>query len=164
MPTETASQWIRRLYRPGVRELGLKTLAQEIAKHPRRDPADPTPDADIFALAERCEAAAQRFYVTSAAYAVAEFAEPHDQAAEDEAERLQVVAQDELGEATLPLVWARATTFAGLLAKARALKCAFPEDARIAIEDALQDNGIFDVEAPSLSLARDLIALAGEDA
>jgi hypothetical protein len=122
------------------------------------------PDAEVFALAARCEAAAKHFNVTCDAYAVAEFAEPHDQAAEDEAQRLQGVAQDELGEATLPLVWARATTFAGLLAKARSLKCAIPEDARIAIEGALQDNGIFDPEAPALSLARDLIALAGEDA
>jgi hypothetical protein len=121
------------------------------------------PDADIFALAARCEAAEKHFNVTSDAYGVAEFAEPHDQAAEDEAERLQGIALDELGDAALPLVWARATTFAGLLAKARALTCSIPEDARIAIEDALQDSGIFDAEAPSLSLARDLIAIAGED-
>jgi hypothetical protein len=125
----------------------------------------PSPDADIFALAERCEAAAKRFNLTCDAYTVAEFSEPHDQAAEDEAERRQGVASDELDNAALPLILARATTFAGLLAKARALKCAFPgEDCQIALEDALRNDEIFDPAPASLSLARDLIALAGEHA
>ena len=109
------------------------------------------PDADIFALAARCEAAEKHFNATGGAYDVAMLAEPHDQAAMDEAFRLQGIALDDLGDATLPLVWARATTFAGLLAKARALRCLLPEDTRIAIEDALQDTGIFGDEAASLT-------------
>jgi hypothetical protein len=123
------------------------------------------PDADILALAERCEAAARRAGVASDAYAVAEFASPHNQAAEDEAERLQHIALDEYRDAALSLVWARATTVAGLLAKARAAKFSFPEDDWIvtAIQEAIRDNGIFEHEPMSLSLARDLIALAGED-
>jgi hypothetical protein len=157
MPTEPGSEWIRNLYRPGVLERGYRLLAREMDKR--------LADADIFALASRCEAAAKHFNVTTHAYGVAEFAEPHDQAAEDEAERLQDIASDELDNAALPLILARATTFAGLLAKARALKCAFPgNDCQIALDNALRNDEIFDPAPASLSLARDLIALAGEDA
>jgi hypothetical protein len=164
--TETPSRRAALGVLASVSALALLTaaIADVAPNHPDAELLFTLPDADILALAERCEAAARRAGVASDAYAVAEFAEPHDQAAEDEALRLQGIALCELGDAALPLVWARATTFAGLLAKARALTCSIPEDARIAIEDALQDNGIFDAEAPSLSLARDLIAIAGEDA
>jgi hypothetical protein len=120
-------------------------------------------DSEPNGLPER--SGREAFNVTSDAYAVAEFAEPNDQAAEDEAERLQDIASDELDNAALPLILARATTFAGLLAKATALKCAFPgEDCQIALDNALRDDEIFDPAPASLSLARDLIALAGEGA
>jgi hypothetical protein len=102
----------------------------------------------------------EAFNVTSDAYALAEFAEPDDQAAEDEAERLQGIASDELDAAALPLILARASTIAGLIAKAGALKFAFPENDRIIIEDAIRDDGIFDAEPVSFSLARDLLAIA----
>jgi hypothetical protein len=130
------------------------------------DVAPNHPDADILALAERCEAAARRAGVASDAYAVAEFASPHNQAEEDEALRLQGVALDEFRDASLSLIWARASTIGGLIAKARAAKFAFPEDNWIvtAIQEAIRDNGIFEHEPMSLSLARDLIAIAGEDA
>jgi hypothetical protein len=164
--TRSPVHWLHRFYCPEAHELGLRILAQAIANRPRPNPADPIPDADIFALASRCEAAGKRSVVATDAYAVAEFAEPHDQAAEDEALRLQGIAIDEFRDAALPLVWARATTVAGLLAKARAAKFFFPEDNWIvtAIQEAIRDNGIFEHEPMSLSLARDLIALAGKDA
>ena len=88
--------------------------------------------------------------------------QPHDQAAQEEADRLQGIASDAFRDAALPLIWARATTAAGLLAKVRALKCAFPgEDCQIALDNALRDDEIFDPAPASLSLARDLIALSG---
>jgi hypothetical protein len=94
--TETGPQWIRRLYRLADLEPGLRILAQGFAAK--------RADADIFALAERCEAAAKRFDVVSDAYDDAENAEPHDQAADDEAFRLQGVALDEFRDAALPLI------------------------------------------------------------
>jgi hypothetical protein len=174
MPTETGAQWIRALFRPGVLERGLQLLAREIDNpivNPRRQKdADQIADADILALAERCEAAGKRFDVVSGAYFdvvsgaydVAEFAEPHDQAAEDEAYRLQGFALDEFRDAALPLVWARATAVAGLLAKARAAKFALPEDGQIVtmIEEALRDEGVFEPAATIYSLYRDLVAIA----
>jgi hypothetical protein len=57
----------------------------------------------------------------------------------------------------------RAASVDGLLAKARALRrCAFPDDATIAemIAEALRVDGPFEPLPASLSLARDLIALA----
>jgi hypothetical protein len=83
---ETGSQKTRRFYRLADLEPGLKILAQGLAAK--------RADAAIFALAARCEAAEKHFNVASDAYAVAELAEPHDQAAEDEAERLQDIASD----------------------------------------------------------------------
>jgi hypothetical protein len=105
--------------------------------------------------------------VTAHAYDVAEFAEPHDQAAEDEADRLQGIASDELDNAVLPLIWARATTAAGLLAKVKALKIANPvddEELVLKIEKALEVEGVWDPDATLYSLIRDLVALAEEDA
>jgi hypothetical protein len=49
MPTETGSQWIRRLYRPGVRERGYRILAREMEAR--------AADAELFALIERAKAA-----------------------------------------------------------------------------------------------------------
>ncbi len=53
-----------------------------------------------------------------------------------------------------------------LLAKARAMKFAFPEDGAIVerIEEGLKEEGPFDAEPISLSLACDLLALAREEA
>jgi hypothetical protein len=162
---ETGSQWIRRLYRPGVRELGLRILAQEIAKRPRLSPGDPIPDADIFALASRCEAAGNRADAACDALEVAELAKPRAKAAVDEALRLQGIALDEFRDVALPLIWARATTPSGLLAKVRALKFVFPadDDSMVAkLEEALKVEGVFEPEATLFSLVRDVLTLAGK--
>ena len=60
----------------------------------------------------------------------------------------------------------RASTVDGLFAKAKALQFAFPEDGAIAtrIEEGLKEEGPFDAEPISLSLACDLLALAREQA
>jgi hypothetical protein len=159
--TRSPVHWLYRFYCPEAHELGLKILAQELAKGPRPSPADPIPDADIIALASRCEAAGNRADAACDALEVAE-----GKAAEDEAFHLQGIAIGEFRDAALSLLWARATTVAGLLAKARAAKFAFPEDNWIvvSIQEAIRDNGIFEHEPMSFSVARDLIALVGEDA
>ena len=58
------------------------------------------------------------------------------------------------------------STVDGLLAKARAMKFALPEDGAIVewIEAGLKEEGPFDAEPISLSLACDLLALAREEA
>jgi len=125
------------------------------------------PDAELFALAERCEAAAKRADVAGDAYAVAEFASPHIEAEEAEALRLQGIALDELEDLAMQVVWMRALTVDGLLAKARAMKkVAFPGDGAIVerIETGLKTDGPWDADPVALALARDLLALAGEDA
>ena len=62
----------------------------------------------------------------------------------------------------MPIMWMRASSFDGVIAKARALQCAFPDDDEIAkmIAEALRVGGPFDPLPASLSLARDLLALA----
>jgi hypothetical protein len=125
------------------------------------------PDADLFALAERCEAAAKRAAVAADAYAVAEFASPHNEAEEAEALRLQGIALDELEDLATQVVWTRALTVDGLLAKARAMKkVAFLEDGEIVtrIEKGLREEGPWDADPMAMALARDLLVLAGEDA
>jgi hypothetical protein len=62
------------------------------------------PDADLFALAERCEAAAKRADVAADAYGVAEFASPHNEAEEAEALRLQDISLDELNDLATQVV------------------------------------------------------------
>jgi hypothetical protein len=159
MTTDTSSQWIRRLYRHADLELGLKILAQGVAAK--------RADADILALAERCEAAAKRADAACDALNVAESAEVRDKTAVDEALRLQGIALDEFRDVALPLIWARATTPSGLLAKVRALKFVFPadDDSMVAkLEKALKVEGVFEPNATLYSLIRDLIALAGEGA
>jgi hypothetical protein len=157
MPTKTGSEWIRNLYRPGALERGYRILAREMDKR--------LADADVFALASRCEAAGKRFDVASDALEAAEFAKPRDEAAADEAYRLQGIANIEFRDAALPLIWARATNPAGVLAKARALKIVLPDKGWVErIEEALQVEGVWDPDATLYSLTRDLIALAGEGA
>jgi hypothetical protein len=65
-----------------------------------------------------------------------------------------------LRDAALPLL--RASSIAGLLAKARALRIAFPDDGLTVerIAEGLNEEFPFDAGAVSLSLARDLLALA----
>jgi hypothetical protein len=125
--------------------------------------ADRAPDADLIALADRCIAANERFGVAADAYARAEFASPHNEAEEAEADRAQSAALDDVRELCLPLARMQPSTFDGLLAKAKALKFAIPEsDVREKIiEEALAEDP-FDCESMSLVLARDLIVLAGE--
>jgi hypothetical protein len=120
------------------------------------------PDAPLIALAAMCETAAKRFSAASAEYARAEFAVPHDGAEEAEALRIQTIALDENQDIIMPIVWMRASSVDGVLAKARALRCAFPDDDGIAkmIAEALRVDGPFDPLPASLSLARDLLALA----
>jgi hypothetical protein len=95
-----------------------------------------------------------------------QFASPHNGAEEAEAQRLQGIALDELRDLAMPVVWMKASTVDGLLAKARAMKFAFPEDGAIVerIEEGLKEEGPFDAEPMSFSLARDLLALAREEA
>jgi hypothetical protein len=52
----------------------------------------------------------------------------------------------------MPIVWMRASSVDGLIAKARALKCAFPDDAAIAemIAEALGVDGPFEPLPASL--------------
>jgi hypothetical protein len=153
--TETDPYGIRLLFRPGVLERGLKILAQGLAERSPKT-ADP-----IFALAAQCEAAAKRFDVAADAHGVAESAAPRDKAAVDETFRLQCIASDEFRDAALPLIWAKATTAAGLLAKARALKIAGPlGDWTKKIEKALDAEGVWDPDATLYSLIRDLDAIA----
>jgi hypothetical protein len=123
--------------------------------------ADRAPDADLIALADRCTAANERFGVAADAYARAEFAVPHNEAEEAEADRAQMAALDDLRELVLPLARMQPSTFDGLLAKAKAMKFAIPEGggAKI-IEEALEEDP-FLPESMSLVLARDLVVLAG---
>jgi hypothetical protein len=122
------------------------------------------PDAPLIALAAMCETAAKRLKAASDEYARAEFAVPHDGDEEAEALRIQNITLDELSDILMPIVWMRASSVDGLIAKARALQCAFPDDAAIAemIAEALRVDGPFEPLPASLSLARDLLALAGE--
>jgi hypothetical protein len=124
--------------------------------------ADRAPDADLIALADRCIAANERFGVAADAYARAEFASPHNEAEEAEANRAQCAALDDLRELVLPLARMQPLTFDGLLAKAKALKFANPEGDVVAknIEEALEEDP-FLPESMSLVLSRDLIVLAG---
>jgi hypothetical protein len=120
------------------------------------------PDAPLIALAAMCETAAKRFEAASAEYARAEFAVPHDGAEEAEALRIQTITLDENQDIIMPIMCMRASSFDGVIAKARALQCAFPNDDEIAkmIAEALRVDGPFDPLPASLSLARDLLALA----
>jgi hypothetical protein len=79
-----------------------------------------------------------------------------------EALRIQNITLDELWDILMPTVWMRASSVDGLLAKARALRSAFPDDTAIAemIAEALRVDGPFEPLPASLSLARDLLALA----
>jgi hypothetical protein len=122
--------------------------------------ADRAPDADLIALADRCTAANERFGVAADAYARAEFASPHNEAEEAEADRAQSAALDDLRELVLPLARMQPSTFDGLLAKAKALKFANPEGGAKIIEEALEEDP-FLPESMSLVLARDLVVLAG---
>jgi hypothetical protein len=123
--------------------------------------ADRAPDADLIALADRCTAANERFGVAADAYARAEFAVPHNEAEEAEADRAQMAALDDLRELVLPLARMQPSTFDGLLVKAKAMKFAIPEgDVRAKIiEEALEEDP-FLPESMSLVLARDLVVLA----
>jgi hypothetical protein len=125
--------------------------------------ADRAPDADLIALAHRCIAANERLGVAADAYARAEFASPHNEAEEAEADRAQTAAVADLRELVLPLARMQPSTFDGLLAKAKAMGFAIPDsDVRAKIiEEALAEDP-FDPESMSLVLARDLIVLAGE--
>jgi hypothetical protein len=125
--------------------------------------ASPHPDADLIALADRCIAANERFYVAADAYARAEFESPHNEAEEAEADRAQSAALDDVRELGLPLARMRPSTFDGLLAKAKALKFAIPQGRVLAkiIEEALEEDP-FVPEPMSLVLARDLIVLADQ--
>jgi hypothetical protein len=122
------------------------------------------PDAALLALAARCEAATKRYYAASDAYAEAEFAVPHNEAEEAETLRLQSIALDELRDLAMPMLWLRASTVDGLLAKARAMKFSIPEDdvIRHRIEEGLKDEGPFEPTPMVMALARDLLALARE--
>jgi hypothetical protein len=121
----------------------------------------PHPDADLIALVDRCIAANERFDVAADAYARAEFASPHNEAEEAEADRAQGAALDDLQELGLSLARMQPSTFDGLLAKAKALKFVIPEGDVLAkvIEEALEEDP-FVPEPMSLVLARDLIMLA----
>jgi hypothetical protein len=123
----------------------------------------PHPDADLIALADRCIAANERFDVAADTYARAEFASPHNEAEEAEADRAQSAALDDLRELGLPLARMQPSTFDGLLAKAKALKFAIPEGDVLAkvIEEAFEEDP-FVPEPMSLVLARDLIVLADQ--
>jgi hypothetical protein len=123
----------------------------------------PHPDADLIALADRCIAANERFEVAAAAYGRVEFASPHNEAEEAEADRAQGAALDDLEELGLSLARMQPSTFDGLLAKAKALKFAIPEGDVLAkaIEEALEEDP-FVPEPMSLVLARDLIVLADQ--
>jgi hypothetical protein len=120
-------------------------------------------DADLIALVERCEAAAKRYGLASDAFAKAEFASPHNEAEEAEAERVQSIALDELRDLGVSLARMQASTVDGLLAKAKALKFAFPTDDALAerLEEGLMDDA-FDADPISLSLARDLLVLSNQ--
>jgi hypothetical protein len=120
------------------------------------------PDAVLLALSARCVAAAKRYEAASDVYARAEFAVPHDEAEEAEALRLQHIALDELRDLAVPMLWLRASTVDGLLAKAKAMRFSLPEDDAIRhrIEEGLKDEGPFDPNPMAMALARDLLALA----
>jgi hypothetical protein len=125
--------------------------------------ADRAPDADLIALADRCIAANERLGAAADAYARAEFASPHNEAEEAEADRGQTAAIADLRELVLPLARMQPSTFDGLLAKAKALKFAIPEgDVRAKIIEEALEGGPFEPESMSLVLARDLVVLAGE--
>jgi hypothetical protein len=102
---------------------------------------------------------------SSRAYAEAEACCWRAKDAEAEAERLQAIALDELRDLGVSLARMRPATFAGVLAKAKAMKFSFPEDDAVAakIEECLKVEGPFDSEAIALSIARNLLALAEEE-
>ena len=156
------------MYAPVVfrKELGRSirnAQRHRAGKRPNRAQDSPHPDADLIALADRCIAANERFDVAADAYARAEFASPHDEAEEAEADRAQTAALDQTQELCLPLARMQPSTFDGLLAKAKALKFAIPKGDAMAriIEEALEEDP-FVPEPMSLVLARDLIVLADQ--
>jgi hypothetical protein len=123
-------------------------------------------DVALIALASLCEAAGQRTDVAADALAEAENASPHDKAAEDEAHRLQGLANDEFKQLSTPLLRMRASTLEGVLAKAKAFKLtSFPKGIANRIEEGLEDDeGVFGPTPISLSLVRDLLVFVDQPA
>jgi hypothetical protein len=76
-------------------------------------------DVALIALASLCEAAGRRTDVPADAYDEAQNRSPHDKASEDEAYRLQGIANDEFEQLSTPLLRMRASTLEGVLARRR---------------------------------------------
>jgi hypothetical protein len=122
-------------------------------------------DVALIALASLCEAAGRRTDVAADALAEAENASPRDKAAEDEAYRLQGLANDEFKQLSTPMLRMRASTLEGVFAKAKAFKLtSFPKGIANRIEEGLEDDEGVCPTPISLSLVRDLLVLVDQPA
>jgi hypothetical protein len=116
----------------------------------------PNLDAELLALAETVAVAAKRWDD-----ALDVFVATEDRF--EDASLVRAEAFDSLERIASHLAKTRVSTIDGLLAKARALESAFPDDDGFAdlIRQGLDSHGPVDAHTIALSLARDILALAG---
>jgi hypothetical protein len=118
--TETGSEWIRNLYRPGVRERGYRLLAREMEAR--------AADAELIALIERAKAASA---LTDEAN---EAAEEHPDVLQ--AQALLETLLERWRELALRIATTPAKTKEGLIAKLAMVWPAYADDALDGTYDA----------------------------